>query len=445
MQKFLTLIFFLCATTFALNVPEPRLLESLNEEKRGNTFLQLIWNTDSVITDIEMTIYLKKLGHELVQHSKNPAKHFEFLLLNNDNINAFAGPYGYIGVNTGLLLASDSESELAGVLAHEIAHVTQNHLNRFNQKTDKQSYLILAGLLLAALTKGDTSEAIVASTIAGTAQKNINFTREHEWEADRIAVLILKKSGFNPQKMADFFKKLKDEPGAKEFLRSHPLSINRASDSLQRTARDSGNYKKNSFAYQTIRAKLYYQKYGFIKAEKETEIGHYMQAYHAFEREKYQEAKEHIDKLLTLNKNQPSVILAGRIYAKLGDIERAQEFFLQNNRLKKDEISVYYAAKTYADNQKIQKAVAILKPFLRKNSACYQSYQLLSSLFVRQGLFDRAHIESAKALIVRGDLDQAIKHYERAKSITSSQDLHDILNVKIRDLQQILDLYKNLP
>jgi len=89
--------------------------------------------------------------------------------------------------------------------------------------------------------------------------------------------------------------------------------------------------------------------------------------------------------------------------------------------------------------------VATLKPFLRVNEGSYESYQLLSSLFVKQGAFDRSHIQSAKALIVRGDLDKAIGHYERAKSVTHSQDLYDILSVRISNLQQTLDLYKDLP
>ena len=109
-----------------------------------------------------------------------------------------------------------------------------------------------------------------------------------------------------------------------------------------------------------------------------------------------------------------------------------------------DEASVYYAAKAYFDNQKTSLGIAILKPFLRVNNGSYQSHQLLSSLFVKQGAFDRSHIESAKALIVQGKLDKAIGHYERAKAVTHSQDLYDVLSVRIDNLQQTLDLYKDL-
>jgi len=430
---------------FALRVPELQVSESLSEKKRGNEFLQLIWNTDSVIADVEMTTYLRELGHELVKHSENPDKNFGFLLLNDDSINAFAGPYGYIGVHTGMLLSSDSESELAGVLSHEISHVTQNHLNRFSEKTDKQTYLMVAGMLAAALVdNSDASQAIAASTVAGTAQQSINFTREHEWEADRIGTVMLSKSGFDPQGMAHFFEKLKDSSSAEEFLRSHPLSINRISDSMQRAARVSGDYRKDSFEYITTKAKLYFHKHGRIKLEKDKAITRYMQAYQAFEQQEYSNAKIHVDELLKSNQDKPSYILAGRIASKLGDIDQAQRYFDHNSLIEEDEASLYYAAQAYLDNQQPRLGVSTLKPFLRVNKGSYQSHQLLSSLFVELGNFDRSHIQSAKALIVQGKLDKAIGHYERAKAVTHSQDLHDVISVRIDNLQQILDLYKNL-
>ena len=440
------LLLFVCLNVFALDVPEAKLSESLGEKKRGNQFLQFIWQTGTVVEDIESTTYLRKLGHELAKYSQNPNKHFAFLFLNNDDINAFAGPYGYIGVHTGLLLALDSEAELAGVLAHEISHITQNHLQRFSEKANQQNYFLLAGLLLAALLdNSEATEAVAATSIANSAQQNINFTREHEQEADRIGTSMLIKSNFNPRGMAEFFAKLKDSANAAEFLRSHPLSVNRIADSLQRVARKSGNYRQDSFAYKVARGKLYYHKHGRIKLEKDLAISHYMQAYHAFEKQKYHTAKQYVGKLLALNQDKPSNILAGRIYAKLGNIKQAQQYFRRNNLLENDEASIYYAAKAYADNRQLDLAIATLKPFLRVNQGGYASYQLLASLFVKQGAFDRAHIYSAQSLIVRGDLGKAIGHYKRAKSLTHSQDLFDVLSVKIQDLQQTLDLYGNLP
>ncbi|MBT6327241.1 MAG: M48 family metalloprotease [Candidatus Thioglobus sp.] len=445
MIKILTLFILMPLWAFALSVPELELSESLIEKKRGHEFLQLLWDTGSIVEDIEIQTYLKDLGHELTTYSENPDKHFGFLLLDDSSINAFAGSYGYIGVHTGMLLSSDSESELAGVLSHEISHVTQNHLNRFSEKTDKQTYLLVAGMLAAVLVDdSNASQAIAASTVAGAAQQSINFTREHEWEADRIGTNMLTKSGFDPQGMAHFFEKLKDNSSAEEFLRSHPLSINRISDSLQRSARMSGNYRKDSFEYLTAKARLYYHKNGRIKLEQDDMLTHYMQAYHAFEQQNYKTAQQNINKLLLIDSSKPSYILAGRIASKLGDVKTAQQYFNQDHLNLDDESSLYYAAQSYLENRQAKLGIAVLKPFLRVNTVTAQSHQLLSSLYVKNGDLDRSHIQSAKALVVKGKFAKAIQQYERAKSITSNQDLYDVLTVKIEQLQQTLDLYKDL-
>ncbi len=442
MIKIITLCSFIATNAYTLNLPQTNLSESLQEQKQGNEFLQIIWNTDRVVSDVETQVYLKKIGHELSTFSEDPSKHFDFFMIDDNSINAFAGPYGYIGVNTGMLLSSESESELAGVLSHEISHVTQNHLSRFSEKTDKQTYLMVAGMIAAALVDNtNASQAIAASTIAGTAQQNINFTRKHEWEADRIGTNMLSKTGFDPSGMAHFFEKLKDDPNAQEYLRSHPLSINRLSDAMQRSSRLIGDYREDSFEYQSLKAKLYFHQYKRLKLNKNASVTLYMQAYEALEAQKYTLAKDYIKQLLEQNQSEPSYILAGRVYSKLGQLELAEQHF---SKVLQTESGVYSAAKAYLENRQTQKGIQLLRRYLKQNSGTYQSHKLLSSLYVDTGSLDRAHIHNAKALAIQGKLDQAIDRYERAKSTTRSQDLFDVINVEIERLEKRIDLYKEL-
>ncbi len=438
-MKLLVIWVLTALSAFALNIPELVPTESLQEQKQGNEFLQIIWDTDLVVDDIETQVYLKKLGFELSTYSENPSKHFNFFMLEDASINAFAGPYGYIGVHTGMLLSSDSESELAGVLSHEISHVTQNHLTRFSEKTAKQTYLMLAGMLVAVLVK---DSSIAVSSVAAIAQQNINFTREHEWEADRIGTKMLLKSGFDPKGMAHFFKKLKDSPSANEFLRTHPLSINRISDSIQRSAREYDDYRADSFEYLTIKAKLYYHQYKRVKLETSKVLNLYMQAYDALEKQKYQQAKNHIDQLLELNHNNPTYILAGRIYSKLAQIDKAQAYF---SKVSDSETGIYYAAKAYAANNKITNGISILRRYLKLNIGTYYSHKLLSFLYVNVGKLDRAHNHNAKALVLQGKLSEGVIRYQRAKSVTQSRNLFDVLTVRIKRLERLIDLYQNLP
>ncbi len=442
MIKRILLVCLFSVNVNALEIPKSQLSESLQEQKQGNEFLQSIWDTNQVVLDVEAQVYLKLLGNQLTKYSENPNKHFDFFMIDEDNINAFAGPYGYIGVHLGTLLRSDSESELAGVLAHEISHVTQNHLARFDEKTDKQSYIIAAGLLAAVLANNaNASQAIVTSAVAGITQQNINFTREHEWEADRIGVKILSKSGFDPNGMAHFFEKLEDEPDAQEFLRSHPLSINRIAGAMRRSIQPDEGYRADSFDYTSIKARLYYHQHKRIKREENKDITIYMQAYEAFEKQKYGVAKNHIDQLLLINAHDASYILAGRIYSKLAKLDQAQQYF---SHTKQGESSIYYAAKAYLDNQQTQLGIDLLKTYLKQHSGTYQSYKLLSLLYVENSQLDRAHIYNAEALVSQGRLRQGIGRYERAKTTTRSQDLIDVIDVKIERLEKLIDLYEGL-
>ena len=434
--------FVLSLQLHALDLPSAGSYASLSEKKSGHEFLQILWDSNSIISDVESQLYLQDIGQEMVAHSQSNDKHFDFFLLDKSSVNAFAGPYGYIGIHSGMLLESESEAELAGVLAHEIAHVSQNHLQRFDDKTDKQSYLMAAGMLAAALVNSsEASQAIAASTVAGAAQQSINFTREHEWEADRVGTRILQKSGYNPQGLADFFSKLKNSENAKEFLQTHPLSVNRMADTVQRVARDHGEYRADSFTYLTLRARLYYHEYKRIEHTTNMALQKYMQAYADFDNQRYRSAKAHIMQSLEMRHSASGVILASRILSKLGEVESAKTHL---QALNPGEVAYYYLAKLYYENEMPRQGIQVLKAFLRTHQGSYQTNRLMSDLYVATGTFERSHIYSARALVVQGELEAAIDQYQRAKTLTNSQDLFDVLTVKIEQLQQKLDLYESL-
>ena len=434
--------FLISLQLHALDLPSVNSYASLSEKKSGHEFLQILWDSNSIISDVESQLYLQGIGQEMVSHSQSSDKHFDFFLLDKSSVNAFAGPYGYIGIHSGMLLESESEAELAGVLAHEIAHVSQDHLQRFDEKTDKQSYLMAAGMLAAALVNSsEASQAIAASTVAGAAQQSINFTREHEWEADRVGTSILQKSGYNPQGLADFFSKLKNSENAKEFLQTHPLSVNRMADTVQRVARSSGEYREDSFTYLTLRARLYYHEHKRIEHSNNIALQKYMQAYADFDNQRYRSAKGHIIESLKAHHSASGVILASRILSKLGEVEQAKTYL---QALNSGEVANYYLAKLYYENEMARQGIQVLKAFLRMHQGSYQTNRLMSDLYVAIGAFERSHIYSARALVIQGDFEAAIDQYQRAKTLSNSQDLFDVLAVKIEQLQQKLDLYEAL-
>jgi len=208
----------------------------------GEAFMRQLRQSGMVLVDQEATSYLKALARRLVVKSENPGRDFTFFLVNDARINAFAGPGGHIGANIGLLLAAETESEVAGVLAHEIAHITQRHLARGFEAADKlsiPSMAALAAALLIGSQNGAAGAAALTAASAASLQYQINFTRANEKEADRIGIQTLANAGFDPNGMAGFFGRLQKNSrlyGARppEFLSTHPVTSNRISEATSR-------------------------------------------------------------------------------------------------------------------------------------------------------------------------------------------------------------------
>lgn len=214
--------------------------------------------------DSEIQQYIQTIGEKLVAHSDAPSYPFHFFVVMDNNINAFAGPGGYVGVNSGLILMTEAESELASVMAHEIAHVTQRHLYRSYEASSRLSIPMMAATLGAILLGSQSpaaGQAAIMAIQAGSVQFQINFTREHEEEADRVGMQTLSESTFDPRAMPTFFERLQQSTryvgqNVPEFLRTHPVTASRISDSRGRA--DNYPYKQypDSLAYQLIKTKL---------------------------------------------------------------------------------------------------------------------------------------------------------------------------------------------
>ena len=204
--KFIVCFFltFLLATTWSYSPYSNKELDELEKE-----FIQEINSSNSVIRNPLGIQYINHLGKTLALNGQmhNPY----FFLVKSNEINAFAGPGGYIGINSQLILASDSESELAAVMAHEMSHVRLHHLYRMIEH-QKQMRIPRLASMLAAIALGVVNPAMgsgaMMASMSGFEQDNINFVRSNEKEADRIGIDMLIKSGLDPRAMASFFQKM---------------------------------------------------------------------------------------------------------------------------------------------------------------------------------------------------------------------------------------------
>lgn len=234
------------------------------EQELGAAFFRSVHQHLSINSDNEIRQYIQNLGKQLTKYSDNPSSQFHFFMVMDASINAFAGPGGYIGINSGLVLMTEAESELASVMTHEIAHVTQRHLYRAFEAASKLS-IPTAAATLAAILIGTQNPAIGQAAImaiqAGSTQHQINFTRDNEQEADRVGLKNLFKADYNPRSMPTFFERLQQSSrfygkNIPDFLRTHPVTTSRISDTRGRANQYAYQHYPSSIDYLLTQAKL---------------------------------------------------------------------------------------------------------------------------------------------------------------------------------------------
>ncbi|MFO1407305.1 MAG: M48 family metalloprotease [Steroidobacteraceae bacterium] len=241
---------------------------SLEDERRiGQMVMRGLRESGRVIEDPETNEYLQSLGLRLSSLANQGNRQFNFFLVNDPSINAFALPGGFIGIHTGLLLATRDESELAGVYAHEISHVTQRHIARSIDAGGKSSLVstaaTLAAIILGAIAGVGSNATLGAITVAQglAAQAQLNFTRENEYEADRVGISLMAQAGFDPNAMGSFFEEMEHRTQLApdqipELLRSHPVTSNRIAEARARAAQYPQPVVRDSIGYAVTRERV---------------------------------------------------------------------------------------------------------------------------------------------------------------------------------------------
>jgi len=240
---------------------------TLNDEYQiGRMVVRSLRDQGLILEDPEVTDYVQALGSRIASQIPESEQRFTFFVVREAGINAFALPGGFIGVNYGLITATANESQLASVLAHEIAHVTQRHIARAIQAQGRTSMASAAAMLAAILigmTTGspDAVQAGIAIAQGSMAQQRINFTRANEYEADRIGISFLAAAGFDPNAMPDFFETLNRRSGLAgsgipEFLRTHPVTTNRIAESRDRASQITPAVKPQAASYEFVRERV---------------------------------------------------------------------------------------------------------------------------------------------------------------------------------------------
>jgi predicted Zn-dependent protease len=245
-------------------------LSETQERTIGNRIMREARVDPAFVDDPEVADYIESVGQRLLAGVEGPKREIDFFVVQDDSVNAFALVGGHIGVHTGLLTLTQTESELAGVMAHEVAHIVQRHQARTIHGQRGVQLTSLAALALAILASrgasssqsGQITEAAVASVGAFQIQNMLDYTREHEREADRVGLTILERTGYDTRGMAAFFERLlrsnrlNEFKGAPSYLRTHPLTTERIADIQDRIHASPGRMVPDSFEYRLVRARL---------------------------------------------------------------------------------------------------------------------------------------------------------------------------------------------
>ncbi len=240
-----------------------------SERMIGLRFKQRLIDEHKIIEDPLVDFYLNEILSIILQGLEKNYRRYQISVINDKSINAFAVPGGFIGINYGLILATQTEAQLAGVLSHEIAHILLNHLSQLVERQGEVSKTLLASFFLALVlsqasdveNKGEAIEAILLGGSASAQQSMINFTRENEYEADRKGLTLMNKSGYPAIGMAEFFSILEGRAAGGEFnsieyLRTHPISENRMGEAYQFNVKNSVSHDLLNDEYNYLKVYL---------------------------------------------------------------------------------------------------------------------------------------------------------------------------------------------
>jgi beta-barrel assembly-enhancing protease len=245
--------------------PAAAVLSQSDEYRLGAMVAKELRDQNALLEDPEISEYINSVGLRLASQSAEGGRNFQYFVIKDPAINAFAVPGGFVFVNAGTVLASSTESELAGVMAHETAHVTQHHIARMIRNQQQQSITsvaaMLAAILLGAIGGGQAVEGGIAAAQGMAAQQQINFTRDNEWEADRVGIGFLAGAGFDPNGMGQMFETMSRHEGLAvtyipAMLIDHPMTTDRIAEQRARAAQFPPRKGKDSSSYELIRERV---------------------------------------------------------------------------------------------------------------------------------------------------------------------------------------------
>ena len=407
----------------------------------------------SYLDDPEVAVYINALGHRLTGVNPDARLDFEFFMVQDSTINAFAMPGGFVGVHTGLLLAAQSEAEVASVLAHEVAHVTQHHIARMLGQQAQMSVPSLAAIVVAILASRSNpqiAQGAMAAVTAGNIQTQLNYSRDFEREADRVGFQSLQKAGFDVYAIATFFERLQKfgrlyENNAPAYLRTHPITSERIADMQNRAQGAAYRQTPDSVEFQLVRARIRAEqglpRDALVLFEDQlnarrfaSEAGvHYGLATALLRSREFGRAETELAQLRRLVGLHPMVELLGaRIKAAAGDLKGARDLIAAAAARNPDYRPLRYVHVDYLQGLgQHQDAIAVLAELTKIYPKDARLFSLQAKSYAAMGRRLLQHQALAEAYLLQGVLPAAIDQLQLAQK-SGDGDFYQLSSVEAR-------------
>ena len=473
MKKILFILIFFYGHSFADQLPDlgstsDNIINKVHEKKIRHQILSQAYSSKLVERDPELIFYINNLGARLLKGvpELNP-KNTTFFIIKDPTVNAFAMLGGIIGIHTGLLYAANSESELASVLAHEIAHLSQKHLPRIIEAQSKDKFktsLAMVFALLVTRSNAQIANAAMQTTAASAIQNTLDFTREHEKEADREGLLILNKAGLDERGAVSFFKTLDKANqfsvgAAPYFLRTHPITLDRISDIEDRLkdlpyrqVSENPNFKfvkakmkalsgEASDMINIFTENISNKSYGNESAE------NFSLSYAYLRNNQIKEARETLNKIIHLKKVSPMIVeLEANILKKEGKLIAAQilyeEALFKNSNYN---AFIYGLTDIYIQMNKFEKAVNLIEKALLVYPSDFNLYRLLAEVYSKQNASYLKYKNLGEYFYFSFDLKESVNQMSLAIN-ASDADFYDKSKAeqRVKEIKDEIAMYQSI-
>ena len=419
-----------------------------DEKEMGHKFDVMVRSNMGIVEDPEVSLYVNQIVDRLVKTLPPQPFNFKAAVILHNALNAFAVPGGYVYVFTGLIMNLEKEEDLAGVLAHELAHVTQHHVA---SRLERAQFVTLGSLLLAiagVAVGGSSGGAIAVGALGAGQSAMLNYSRIDETEADQIGLQYLVAAGYPPQGMVDGFKVLRQKSwmsgtNVPTYLSTHPAigdRINGLQARIQGMGKSVQGRKQDNKRFTRVKT-LLWARYGDEQAAQQRFSG--KDGLSCMGRgivlariNRVTEANKAFDEALAASPNDPLVLReAGAFHYRKGDMSRADGLLRQAMRLDpRDYMASFFYARMLDETGRQAQASQYYKEVLRYVPEDAEVHEAYARSLGKTGDSAGAYIHMAYSALYSNNKKQAERYFNQAKALSGK--------ANPRDLQKLEAAYK---